>query len=360
MRDRLFNFLYQYKYHLLIWSLYIAYEVILVRLLIGKFSTIDSYLFSSFFNISLFYIHAEILLKYALGAKKKVNSVGLVLLVLIELMLFMAVKYTCEILFYTDLRNFDLNYFDFSRSDVIKRLWRPVYFIGYSTGYYFLMRTRRQRLLVNEMEQRKLENIIQEKEIKNELISTQNAFLRSQINPDFLVNTLEYLYNETKDPLPKAAESILSLSDIMHYALGEEASSGYVKLENEIKLIDKFISLHQIRQVHPAHLKFSYTKESLSVKFIPLIMMTLTENILKHGQLDDPQRPAEIKITYENSVLSIETSNQESISSKISGHGIGLRNIQDRLFLTYGTAAVFHYYLDSKKYFHTSIQVQIY
>ncbi|QNK62933.1 histidine kinase [Pedobacter sp. PAMC26386] len=221
------------------------------------------------------------------------------------------------------------------------------------------MRTRRQSLIIDNLEQEELEDIIQENKIKNELILKQNAFLKSQINPDFLINVLKYLYHETLESAPKAAESILSLSDIMHYALGKEASSGYVKLENEINLIERFLSLHQAKQVNQSYLKFSYNHESLSVPFIPLIMMTLIENMLKHGQLHDPMKPAEIKINYENSILSIITSNQESTGTKSLGHNIGLKNIKDRLLLAYGTRASFNYHLDAKRYFHTCIQVQI-
>ncbi|QNK62928.1 sensor histidine kinase [Pedobacter sp. PAMC26386] len=238
-------------------------------------------------------------------------------------------------------------------------VWRPMYFMGYSTGYYFLMRVGRQRRLVEEMQQRELKNLIQEKEMKNELILTQNAFLRSQINLDFLIKTLDSLYDETLYPAPKAAETILHLSDMMQYALSEEASTGFVKMKKEINLIENFLILHQARQARLAQLKLSYNMDSLSIEFIPLVLMTLTENILKHGQLDNPQKPAEIKINYENSILRIETSNYESINSKIPSHGIGLKNIKDRLSLTYGEAAVFQYYLDAENYFHTSIQVKI-
>ncbi|MGY0039290.1 histidine kinase [Pedobacter sp. NJ-S-72] len=208
------------------------------------------------------------------------------------------------------------------------------------------------------MEQQELRNLIQEKEARNELVLTQNAFLRSQINPDFLLDTLDYLYNETLESEPIAAESILSLSNIMQYALSKEASTGSVKLEKEICLIENFLLLHQARQVHQAQLKLSYDKDCLSMEFIPLVLMTLTENILKHGQLDDPNKPAEIKITCENSILRIETTNQQAINSNLPSHGIGLKNIKERLFVAYGSRVFFNYHLDSKSYFHTSIQIR--
>jgi len=359
MKDHLFNFLHKYKYHFLIWSLYIAYEVLIIKLFTGKITAIEIIIFYNTFNISLFYIHANILLKYTLDSRSKLLKFSLVFLVLIEIALFISIKYGCEIIFFTYVQHIDISKAYANFTELVKQVWRPVYFIGFSTGYYFLMRTRRQSQLVEEMEQQELENVIQEKEIKNELVLTQNAFLRSQINPDFLIKTLSYLYDETRESAPKAAESILSLSDIMQYALSKEASSGFVELEKEINLIEKFLLLHQARHVQRAALKFSYNNASLSISFIPLVLMTLTENILKHGQLDDPQKPAEIKITCKNSILRITTSNYESSKNQIPSHGIGLKNIKKRLYLAYGETASFNYYLDSKKYFHTTIEVQI-
>ncbi|MGY0039287.1 histidine kinase [Pedobacter sp. NJ-S-72] len=188
---------------------------------------------------------------------------------------------------------------------------------------------------------------------------TQNALLRAQINPHFLINTLSFLYNETRKLAPKAAERILSLSDIMQYALSKEASSEFVRLESEIKLIENVILLHQSRQTYKMQLKMSYNTEALTVVFIPLILMSLTENILKHGQLDNPQKPAQIIITYDNSVLYIKTSNPEVIENPISGiMRAGLRNIRSRLSMAYGEAASFDYHLDSQNYFHTCIKLQ--
>jgi two-component system LytT family sensor kinase len=360
MRDRLIDFLNKYKYHFLIWAVYIIYEMAIIWLLFDKLSSPAAYLFIYIFYIALFYFHSNILLRYTLESSNKVLHYSLVLLIPMELLLFIIIKYQCDLIFYKYENPEYLKAYNFDMASLSKMIYRSIYFIGYSTGYYFLVRTRRRRQLVEKMELQELKNLIQEKEIKNELVLTQNAFLRSQINPDFLIRTLNYLYNETLESEPIAAESILSLSHIMQYALSKEASAGFVKLEKEISLIENFLLLHQARQVNQAQLKFSYNKESLSMEFIPLVLMTLTENILKHGQLNDPDKPAEIKITCENSVLRIETSNQQAINSKIPSHGIGLKNIRERLFLAYGETATFDYNLDSQRYFHTTIEVQIY
>ena len=255
-----------------------------------KLISVKTYIFNYTFILSLFYFHANILLKYTLESPNRLLKYSLVLLVLMEFTFFVCIKYQSDLIFYKYENPVFLREYKFDLTSLSKLIYRTIYFIVYSTGYYFIVRTRQRRQQVEEMEQQELRNLIQEKEARNELVLTQNAFLRSQINPDFLLDTLDYLYNETLDPEPMAAESILSLSNIMQYALSEEASTGFVKLEKEIGLIENFLLLHQARQVHQAQLKFSYDKESLAMEFIPLVLMTLTENILKHGQLGDPNK----------------------------------------------------------------------
>lgn len=355
MSDHLLNFLNKYKYHLLVWSIYTAYELALVVIATEKSTTLGDFIFYNTFNISLFYIHVSVL-KYTLDDRVNPFKLRLLILILIELALYISMKRYGEILFFDGTQDYEssANLLD----EMIKRLYRPVYFIGYGTGYYFLVQSWRQTQLLEEMEQQHFKNLIQQKEIRNELVVTQNAFLKSQINPKSLIDTLAYLYQETKEAAPKAAENIVSLSAIMQYALSEEASTGFVKLEKEIELIENFLLLHQSRQVNQTQLKLSYSPEVLSTSFIPLILMTLTENILKHGKLDNPDQPAEIKITCKNSILRIETANQKSMNSNIPSNRIGLKNIKDRLLMAYGEKAIFDYHLDSEGYFHTAIEVQ--
>ncbi|MET4138461.1 sensor histidine kinase [Pedobacter sp. UYP1] len=354
MNDRLLTFLNKYKYHFLVWSIYTVYELTLVVIATGKSTTLDVFIFYNTFNISLFYIHV-IVLKHTLDDPDNTLKLRLLFLILIELVLYISLKKICEVLLYEAM-----DYEDSANllEEMVKRLYRPVYFIGYGTGYYFLMRSWRQTQLLEKMEQQHFKNLIQQKEIKNELILTQNTFLKSQINPEFLINTLDYLYQETHETAPKAAENIASLSAIMQYALSEETLTGFVKLEKEVELIENFLLLHQARQVNRAQLKLVYTQEALATSFIPLVLMTLTENILKHGKLNDPDKPAEIRITCKNSILRIETANQRSSTSNFSSHGIGLKNIKDRLSMTYGETASFDYYLDSKGYFYTAIEIR--
>ncbi|RAJ34413.1 sensor histidine kinase [Pedobacter cryoconitis] len=359
MKDHLKIFFNQYKYHFLVWSIYCAFEVVLDMVGTGSSFRAGFLLLYAALNIFLFYFHTEVILKNTLEGKKRLHSIGIAFLILIELAAATYIIFNLLVFVQKYISHTALNSYSPKWKGMIPILYKVIYFTGYSTFYYFMTRAQKQRQLAEEMEQQELKKLIQEKEIRNELVLTQNTFLRAQINLDFLISTLDHLYHKTCVSAPKAAESILSLTDIMQYALSKEASDGLVKLEKEINLIENFLLLHQARQVHQAQLSFSYSRECLPAEFIPLILMTLTENMLKHGKLDDPDNPAEIKITYENSILHIQTMNKEAVNSNIPSHGIGLKNIRERLSLAYGEMATFDYHLDSKGYFHTAIMVQI-
>jgi len=354
----LVSFFSKYKYHFLVWSIFIAYEITLVWLSGYELHPYKEYVFAYTTGIFFFYFHAHVLLKYSLNTNKKLFKYSLPLLILLEVIGYITIKFLSERYIY--------KYIGIQSPEITKsvqvymssKLWRCIYLIGNSTGYYFLMHDLQQRKQVERMKQQELKKILREKEIRNELTLTQNAFLRAQINPHFLINTLSYLYNETRKQAPKAADSILSLSDIMQYALSKDLSSRYVKLENEIKLVESFLLLHQARHTYTIQLKLSYNKEVLFVPFIPLILMSLTENMIKHGQLDNPLKPAQISIVYENSVLSIETSNPEAAAHRMSGHDPSLKNISGRLSLAYGERASFNSHVDPQSYFRTYTKVQ--
>ena len=358
-KNRLIKAIKEHRYHFIVWSVFIAYEILIAGIFSGYYSSFTNYALHYFFNILLFYSHAFLLFETLWNGKYKWSKLSLPLLILIEIALYVLVVYSFEIFFTKYLHIVVLQKTAFSKAYVSRTVWRGLYFIGFSTAYYVILRNQYRKQQMEEMERQKLLSIIQQEEIKNELMRTQNAYLKSQINPHFLINTLSHLYNETRKLAPKAAESIISLSDMMQYALSKEVAMGMMRLHDEIKLVENYLHLHQARQVHPAELSLEYDEECQKLNFIPLVLMTLVENILKHGRLDQPDHPAVIRITVEDNILHIHTSNLRSVNPKASGHGMGLKNIKERLIQSYGDHATFEYGSDENKYFNTDIFITV-
>jgi two-component system LytT family sensor kinase len=182
------------------------------------------------------------------------------------------------------------------------------------------MRINRMRnaLLISTMEKEKL----------------KLAVIRSTINPHMLFNTLSFLYNEVRKVDGPVAEHIMSLSELMRYSLSDISKEEKIKLSDEINYIEHYINLHKKRI--PAYISLS--KEGmihdLSLRVIPMILVTLTENILQHGNLENPDNPAIINISYCGGHLSIQTENRvRQVPS--AGHCMGVANLTRRLHYFY-------------------------
>jgi two-component system LytT family sensor kinase len=81
-------------------------------------------------------------------------------------------------------------------SFVIQSLWRFVYFTGISAGYWIVLLRLRQRTVIANLEKNQLINIMEKDSIEKQLLMAENIYLKAQINPHFLFNTLGYIHNQ--------------------------------------------------------------------------------------------------------------------------------------------------------------------
>jgi len=200
------------------------------------------------------------------------------------------------------------------------------YFIGISATIYHIIND----WLINQREK---------KELKSQTLQSELKFLKSQINPHFLFNTLNSLYALTIKKSDLAPEIVLKLSEMMRYML-YECNEKEVPLEKEINYIKNYLELEKIR--HGSDCKILFNIEGqLENRFIaPLMFIPFIENSFKHGlnkQLGDTYVHIDMKIEGEEIIMLIENSKSHSVPSthkKRSG-GIGLVNIKRRLELLY-------------------------
>ncbi|OIN59988.1 histidine kinase [Arsenicibacter rosenii] len=177
---------------------------------------------------------------------------------------------------------------------------------------------------------------------RSSLVSERNtaelAFLKSQVNPHFLFNTLNNIYALAYTKSPEAPEAILKLSGLMRYMLYESSSpdgqSQKVALSKEVKYLTNLIDLEKIRvanaQVHVQ------TEGNLDLYRIePLLLITFVENAFKHGDLTNASQPLTILLSVKQGQLTFITKNKKSQRQKDAVGGIGLQNVQRRLALLY-------------------------
>ncbi|MES2520913.1 MAG: histidine kinase [Bacteroidota bacterium] len=175
----------------------------------------------------------------------------------------------------------------------------------------------------------RLNALLQEEKTKGEL-----HFLKAQINPHLLYNTLSHFYAKAEDFDADLAKGILKLSEIMRYSL-TDSTGNMVSLQGEIAQIRNLIDLHQLRYAGKLFISLDVDIENSEPQIYPLLLLSFVENALKHGQLQDEKYPVEIKLKTENNTLIFSTKNRKNKAAMVISTNIGLTNIQKRLEILY-------------------------
>ncbi|WP_316832898.1 sensor histidine kinase [Pedobacter aquatilis] len=171
------------------------------------------------------------------------------------------------------------------------------------------------------------------RKLKEEVVKAELAFLKSQINPHFLYNTLNYVYSLAIPVSDKLANAVLRLSDLMRYTLNE-SPDGMVNLEKEIEYLESFIELFKMRFEPNFYVDFT-ADGVLDQKIAALVLIPFVENAFKHGVVNDDTHPVRIRLKVQQKRLSFEVSNKISHAQKDHSSGVGLVNVHRRLDLIY-------------------------
>jgi len=162
-------------------------------------------------------------------------------------------------------------------------------------------------------------------------------FLKAQINPHFLHNTLNFLYAKSLPYSGELSEGILTLSDIMRYALSEgNAREGKAPLKDEIEHVRNVIKINQLRFSNKLNVNFEVAGVVDHAMIIPFVLITLVENAFKHGDLQKQDHPIDIKLNVNGNKISFFCRNKKKTGPKELSTGVGLENIKKRLDLAYG------------------------
>lgn len=189
--------------------------------------------------------------------------------------------------------------------------------------------------LRDEKEQRKILEA-QKLQLEIEKSHANLNFLKAQINPHFLHNTLNFLYAKSLPYSPELSEGILTLSDIMRYALSEgNLKNGQAALRDEIEHLRNVIKIHQLRYNNNLHVSFEVNGVVNGATIIPFVLITIAENAFKHGDLKSTDYPIVIKLTVDANGLRFYCRNKKKTGPKELSTGIGLDNIKKRLDLAY-------------------------
>lgn len=162
---------------------------------------------------------------------------------------------------------------------------------------------------------------------------TELAYLRSQVNPHFLFNTLNNIYSLVYQKSEQALPAIERLTTLLRYSLYEGRT--WIPLTKELAMIRNFIQLEEMRYAYPLQVDLSLQGEPDDWIIPPFIFLPFVENAFKHGDL---QKTLLIFIDLQSHRLVFQVKNKIPTNrQKEAVGGIGLVNIQKRLQLIYGS-----------------------
>lgn len=194
----------------------------------------------------------------------------------------------------------------------------------------------------SELEKEKVELEKQKVELEKEKAETELRFLKAQINPHFLFNSLNSIFNLiSKDPT-QAQDLLIIFSEMLRYQL-YETDSERVLLTTELEYIRSYIRMEQVRKADLLTVSFTVDEPLGYVEVPPLILLTFVENAFKHVSThDDGANWVRINLRQQRGNLQFEVSNSKTDAQPVmtsSGltrtGGIGLSNVSRRLSLIY-------------------------
>lgn len=208
--------------------------------------------------------------------------------------------------------------------------------------------------------------IIRNHEIENQLAEQQKrsteaelVWLKNQLNPHFLFNTLNNISSLTQLDPDRAQDSIGQLSDLLRYAL-YETQSQKAALSGEIEFMRNYISLMQLRCNDKTRVECNFEVKDKDIMVPPLLYISFVENAFKHGvsASQDSLVQFTMRQSGENKLLfTARNTNHQKDSSDHSGSGIGLENTRRRLDLIYKDHYTWQQSVD-QEFFTISVEIE--
>lgn len=174
------------------------------------------------------------------------------------------------------------------------------------------------------------------KQVEREKLSTELSYLKAQINPHFLFNTLNSIYSLAIQRSAVTAEAVVKLSGMMRYVI-HEASRDFVPLEKEIQYLQSYIDLQRIRFDESLPLVWHVSGTTTGKRIAPLVLIPFIENAFKHGVNAEENASITITLHITDSHLNLVVTNNKVQIHRAAeeASGLGIENTRNRLAALY-------------------------
>jgi len=162
------------------------------------------------------------------------------------------------------------------------------------------------------------------------------TYLKEQVNPHFLFNSLNSIYSLSRQQSPETPDVVMQLSELMRYQL-ESSKKDTVLLKEEFEFIENYLLLEEKRLSKRCTIEFTIEGEVSGLKIAPMLLIPFVENAIKHGaQSTNEQSTISVSATVKNTTLHFRIQNSKPrMDATSKRQGLGLENVSRRLNLLY-------------------------
>ena len=356
------------KTHVIVWLVYLTYLTSLVKFFYNvpiSVAFIAQTILHRLGDVLLFYTLAFWIFPTFFFLKK---SFFLILFFTISVLCYIAYFYSLEFYIFQFLRVTVPSDIPVFNQIITQAILQASNFTIFGIGFYFARRVIQQQKEITQKDIsiakkdleianqkaivaiQKLDIVKKEKELaeereKNAILAKEKAqaemaFLRAQINPHFLYNTLNLIHSKIITSTKEIASGVIvDFSEMMQYATGAKMQEDTVDLGGELKFVKLYLKLFKARNQQSAQIDFEEEGYFGSHRVVPMVMITMVENALKHGLIDDPKNPVIIRASLIDDFFVFMVRNPKNpYPDDLSGKGntgVGVPNIIKRLNAVY-------------------------
>jgi two-component system, LytTR family, sensor kinase len=311
------NWFFRYKaHHVLMWIAYFAFFFVMYRQWYpSPFSLLIVISIYFVFNAAAFYTTAYVLLPKFLYT----NRFLIFLLLFIGLILALAIGLTFSL--YLMLRKYTPEVDDNLMGVFQVSLLSIVTMVGFMVGI---------KVYSDKVRSDRNNRVLEKQRLETEL-----QYLKAQVNPHFLFNSINSVYFLIKKDPDQAAQTLIKLSDLLRFQL-YDCSEDYIAIEKEIEYLENYISLERIRKGEKVQVTLRKEGRLSGFQIAPFMVIPFLENAFKHVS-NSSKRENKIEIVF----LGADDKFEIAITNTVDGEtkspvgGIGLKNVQRRLQLLY-------------------------